>query len=455
MNNYLVHTPCGSVQGCQGKEAGVAVFKGVRYATADRWTYPKQVTAWSGIYNATQFGACSYQPRAFYNEDEVPEKAFYYNEFRRGEHYNYSEDCLFLNIWAPENAKHAPVLFYIHGGGFKGGCGHEKHFSGESYCRRGVIVVTCNYRLGPLGFCCLPQLKEEAGHTGNYGLFDQLCALEWVRDNIAAFGGDVNRITIAGQSAGAMSVQQLCVSPLTKDKFAGAMMLSGGGVSSMMGAKPAAGAYPFWQSLTQRLGKESLAELRAVAPARLFEAYNALCQESKHAMAATGPVLDGVLLTQTADKTAKAGEQRAVPYLMGSTSEDIVPPVVFKMAKGWARLQSEQNKPKSYTYFFCRQLPGDENGAWHSSDLWYMFGTLSNSWRPFTDWDKKLSDTMVDYFSNFVTTGNPNSAGLPDWLPMEKGQRKVMRFGDREIHMGGVSMGKLTHTMLTKPAVGE
>lgn len=455
MNDYLVHTRCGPVQGTAGKEAGVAVFKGIRYATAGRWEYPAPVTGWPGVYNATQFGACSYQPRAFYDEAQVPEKAFYYNEFRKGEHYAYSEDCLFLNIWAPENAQNAPVLFYIHGGGFKGGCGHEKHFSGEAYCCQGVIVVTCNYRLGPMGFCCLPQLKEEAGHTGNYGLFDQLCALDWVRANIAAFGGDAGRITIAGQSAGAMSVQQLCVSPLTEGKFAGAMMLSGGGASKMMSAKPAEEAYPFWQELARRLGGESLAALRAVEPAQLFEAYNALCKQSKNAMAANGPVLDGVLLTQTADEAAKAGKQRAVPYLMGSTSEDIFPPVIFKMAKGWARLQADQGRPKSYQYFFSRQLPGDDKGAWHSADLWYMFGTLAESWRPFTPWDYTLSKAMVNYFTNFIKTGNPNSLDLPAWPPMEKGQNQVMRFDDKEMHMGGVSMLKLTKTMLTRPAVGE
>ena len=231
IQDYRVQTPCGLIQGAEGKEEGVAVFKGIRYAKAGRWEYPGQVTHWEGVYDAGSFGACSFQPRAFYNEEEVPEKAFYYREFRKGETYTYSEDCFFLNIWAPVESRDAPVLFYIHGGGFKGGCGHEKHFSGEAYCKRGIILVTCNYRLGPLGFCCLPELETEAGHTGNYGLYDQLCALQWVYDNIAAFGGDPGRITIMGQSAGAMSVQQLCVSPLTRGLISGAVMLSGGGVS--------------------------------------------------------------------------------------------------------------------------------------------------------------------------------------------------------------------------------
>ena len=254
MKNLLIHTPCGDVQGVEGKQ-GCRAFKGIRYATAGRWEYPVPVTHWDGVYKADAFGACSYQPRAFYNEEDVPEKAFYYNEFRRGEHYDYSEDCLFLNVWAPEEARNAPVLFYIHGGGFVGGCGHEKHFDGAALCRQGVLVVTMNYRLGPLGFCCLPQLLAEAGHTGNYALYDQLCALGWVRDNIAAFGGDPARITIMGQSAGAMSVQQLCISPLTQGLVARAAMMSGGGVSSMMGsARGQEENYPFWKAMMERTG---------------------------------------------------------------------------------------------------------------------------------------------------------------------------------------------------------
>ena len=177
MKNHFVHTPCGPVQGAAGGADGVSVFRGIRYATAGRWEYPRQVTHWDGVYDAANFGACSFQPRAFYNEEDVPEKAFYYNEFRRGEHYDYSEDCLFLNIWAPDDAKNAPVLFYIHGGGFLGGCGHEKHFDGTAWCKKGVVAVTINYRLGPMGFLCLPELAARDGHTGNYAMFDQMAAL--------------------------------------------------------------------------------------------------------------------------------------------------------------------------------------------------------------------------------------------------------------------------------------
>ena len=208
--DYIVNTPCGAVLGAK-TDKGIIAYKGIRYATAGRFEYPKQVTAWEGMYDGRNYGACAYQPRAFYNEEEMPKKIFYYNEFRKGEKYEYSEDCLFLNIFTPEKIeKKLPVLIYIHGGGFTGGCGHEKHFDCPIWPKKGVIGVTLNYRLGPLGFAVLPKLQEEAGCTGNYGLYDQITAIAWVKNNIESFGGDPDNITIMGQSAGAMSVQQLC-----------------------------------------------------------------------------------------------------------------------------------------------------------------------------------------------------------------------------------------------------
>ncbi len=453
-----LQTPCGAIRGTSCQWPGVTAYKGIRYATAGRWEYPQIVTRWEGVYDAAQYGACSYQPRAFYNEEEVPEKAFYYNEFRRGETYTYSEDCLFLNIWTPESAApgdNLPVLFYIHGGGFTGGCGHEKHFDGPVWPTKGVIGITINYRLGPLGFACLPQLAEEAGHTGNYALFDQMTALQWVRDNIEAFGGDKDNITIMGQSAGAMSVQQLCLSPLTEGMMAKAVMSSGGGVSKMMSAQPAASHYPFWQEVMARAGCADLAAFRALEPAKLFEVWQAAKKEIKGGGQACAPCLDGVYLTETGSETVKAGRQRDIPYMLGSTSHDIVPPLIHKMAKNWCRLQADQGKQPSYTWFFDRQLPGDDCGAWHSSDLWYWFGTLDHCWRPFTAKDRLLSEQMVQYLTNFAKTGNPNGTGLPAWLPQAKGQSKVLRLGESATHMGGVNMAKLTHTMLTNKAVGE
>ena len=455
--NTTRNTPCGPITGCGCQWPGVAAYKGIRYATAGRWEYPTPVTRWEGTYQATAYGSACYQPRSFYDEAQVPEKAFYYNEFRRGEHYDYSEDCLFLNIWTPADAgpdAKLPVLFYIHGGGFTGGCGHEKHFDGPAWPTKGVVAVTVNYRLGPLGFLCLPELSAEAGHTGNYGLYDQLCALQWVHDNIAAFGGDPGRVTLMGQSAGAMSVQQLCLSPLTRGLAAGAVMSSGGGVGEEFAATPAPDHYAFWQAVMRRAGCADLAAFRALAPQALFAAW----QQEKAADGGrmrTAPVIDGRLIPREGMAAARRGDQLPVPYLMGSTSEDIVPPIVHRMAKGWCRLQADQGRPAAYAWFFDRRLPGDGSGAWHSSDLWYWFGTLDHCWRPMTAKDRLLSEQMVQYLTNFARTGDPNGGGLPRWEAVRKGQSRVLRLGEGETRMGGVNIAKLTHTMLTNKAVGE
>ena len=447
--DYIINTPCGALRGTAGRVPGTAAYKGIRYATAGRWEYPKQVTHWDGVYDATGYGHCSYQPRAFYNEEENLKKVFYYNEFRKGETYTYSEDCLFLNIFTPDTARPGdklPVLFYIHGGGFTGGCGHEKHFDGPVWPAKGVIGVTINYRLGPMGFVCLPELKAEAGSTGNYGLYDQMTAMQWVRDNIASFGGDPDNVTIMGQSAGAMSVQQHCMSPMTKGLFHRAVLSSGGGVSKFLASAPAEKSYDFWDACMKKAGCDSLTAFRALSPAALFDAWQATKKEVKGG--GCFPCIDGKFVVGSGAELAEKGEFRHIPYMAGSTSHDMMPPILFTMARDWCARQDH----KSYCWFFDRMLPGDKNGAWHSSDLWYWFGTLDNCWRPMTDKDRLLSDQMTTYLCNFVKTGSPNAKGLPTW---KRAGEEAIRFGEGHIRMGKPNMAKLTFTMLTNKAVGE
>ena len=444
---YIVKTPCGEVRGTAGRVAGTVAYKGIRYATAGRWEYPKQVTAWEGIYDATAYGHCSYQPRAFYDEELNEKKYFYYNEFRKGETYTYSEDCLFLNVFTPEDVKEGdnlPVLVYIHGGGFTGGCGHEKHFDGPVWPAKGIIGVTINYRLGPMGFVCLPELREEAGFTGNYGLMDQMTAIQWVKDNIAAFGGDAENITIMGQSAGAASVQMQCQSPLTDGLFQKAVMSSGCGLGGMMACKLET-SMAFWQEVMKRAGCENLAAFRALPVDKLFEIWQTAKKEIKGGNAAAFPVTDGHF--------AVAGTPaKKIPYMAGSTSHDMAPPILQSMTRKWI---SNREKP-SYTWYFDRMLPGDDCGAWHSSDLWYWFGTLPNCWRPMEQKDYDLSEQMVSYLCNFVKTGDPNKAAvLPTWIASDKGQNRVLRLGERATGMGKPSMVKMIGTMLTNKAVGE
>ena len=452
--DYIVTTPCGTVQGCPGRVEGTVAYKGIRYATAGRWQYPVQVTKWEGIYDATRYGNCSYQPRAFYNEEEKLKKIFYYNEFRKGETYTYSEDCLFLNIFTPDSAREGdklPVLVYIHGGGFTGGCGHEKHFEGPVWPAKGMIGVTLNYRLGPMGFVCLPELKQEAGITGNYGLYDQQTAIRWVKDNIASFGGDPENITIMGQSAGAMSVQQHCLSPISRELFQKAIMSSGGGVSKLMSAQSPETKYDFWRAVMTRAGCADLAAFRELEPEKLFAAWDACKGEVKGGSMAVSPCIDGQLVVGTGSDILAAGGHMQIPYMAGSTSEDVMPPIIYSMAKDWCAAQKEN----SYAWFFDRRLPGDDNGAWHSSDLWYWFGTLDNCWRPMENKDYDLSNQMTDYLANFCKYGDPNGAGLTAWLPVNKRQSKVLRLGEGATRMGKADLLKLTKTMLTNKSVGE
>ena len=452
---YVVNTPCGPVQGIPADQPGIVAYKGIRYATAKRWGYPELVTSWEGTYVADHYGHCSYQPRAFYDEETNQKKYFYYNEFRKGASYTYDEDCLFLNIWTPEGAKpedKLPVLIYIHGGGYTGGCGHEKHFDGPQWSKNGVIAVTVNYRLGPMGFVCLPELKEEAGHTGNYGLYDQMAAMQWVQANIAAFGGDPGCVTIMGQSAGAMSVQNHCVSPLTDGLFHRAVMSSGGGVSKLMGGMAKAeDRYAFWQTAMEKAGCQTLEQFRALEPEKLFQAWQDAKKETKSMGMVAAPVIDGVLLPESALEAVTNGRQKQIPYIMGSTSEDMAPPMLYAMAKDWCL---RQNQP-SYCYYFDRQLPGDNHGAWHSSDLWYWFGTLRNGWRPFEAKDHDLSWQMGKYLCNFAKTGNPNGPGLEEWTRATKTSPLPIRFGEGDTRMEKPSTLKQILTMLTNKAVGE
>ena len=450
--DYIVNTPCGAVRGAAGKNAGTAAYKGIRYATAGRWEYPKQVTAWEGIYDATAYGVCSYQPRAFYDEETSQNKAFYYREFRKGETYTYDEDCLFLNIFTPDNAKEGdklPVLIYIHGGGFTGGCAHEKHFDEPIWPTKGVIGVTLNYRLGPMGFVCLPELKEEAGFTGNYGLFDQQTAIRWVKDNISAFGGDPENMTIMGQSAGAMSVQQHSLSPMSQGLFQRAVMSSGGGVNKVLSAAPAEKHYAFWQKAMELAGCDNLEQFRAISPEKLFEAWELTKKELRSP--GSFPCMDGRLVVGTGAELLKAGKQLHIDYMAGSTSEDMMPPILFSMSRKWCQAQQ---KP-AYTWYFDRQLPGDDCGAWHSADLWYWFGTLENCWRPMEQKDYELSRQMVDYLMSFVCTGNPNGAGRPEWVGSAVNQKKVLVLGEKKTHMAKPNTLKMICTMLTNKATGE
>ncbi|MBR5516376.1 MAG: carboxylesterase family protein [Firmicutes bacterium] len=423
---YIIDTPCGKVRGTKGSRSGTIEFKGIRYATAGRWEYPTPVTSWEGVYDATSFGHCAYQPRAFYGAGNTPSDLFYFKEFHEGQEYTYSEDCLFLNIFAPDDITtedNLPVLVFIHGGWFVSGCSNEMHFDAPSWPEKDVIGVTINYRLGPLGFACMPELKEEAGKTGNYGLYDQIAALSWIKNNISAFGGDPDNITIMGQSAGAMSVEWHCLNTETDGLFNKAIMISGGGLIEEDSALPPESHYVFWKQCMKNAGCCSLEEFRKVSAKELFTAW----QETQVQLGIEMEFSSFYSLFVVKDEDANSSPpaSKNMNYMIGSTAVDLTPLNLLARAIKWCGSASKS----SYAWLFDRSLPGDNYGPWHSSDLWYWFGTLGKCWRPMTEKDHLLSEQMTSFLCNFVKTGNPNGDNLPVWTPAGDA---VMCLGDRD-----------------------
>lgn len=422
MDYIELETPCGAVKGI--KREKYSEFRGIRYATAERFEYPKQINYWNGVYDATEFGACAYQQRAF--DDDAVVNAFYHNEFRKGLSFTYSEDCLFLNIYAPENAENCPVLIYIHGGSFTGGSADEGHISGAKFAENGIIMVSINYRLGPFGFCSHPDLTDENGICGNFGLYDQTAAIQWVRDNISAFGGNPEKITLMGQSAGAMSVDIHLSNPMVKDCISGAVMLSGSGLQRFM-CKPLMPekTASFWNEIIENAGASDMSDLKSIEPKTLYYAWLDACKKSPLTMPYTLPVYDGKILKKGEFSIETIPDK---PYIIGSTCTDMVPIVLQALNKKWGRFAEKHNKNYCYIYNFTRRLPGDDKGAWHSSDLLYAFSTLDFNWRPFEDIDYEISNQLSGAICAFVKTGNPNCDAVPLW---QAGYENPMHFCEK------------------------
>ncbi|MCH5191561.1 MAG: carboxylesterase family protein [Oscillospiraceae bacterium] len=419
MNYVERKTDCGVIRGLETESC--LEFRGIRYARAERFRYPEPVTGWEGVYDATEFRECAYQHRAF--DDDAKVNAFYHKEFRKGLTFTYGEDCLFLNIWAPKTTENCPVIIYIHGGSFTGGSGNEGHIRGTHFAENGVILVTFNYRLGPFGFCSHPDVKSENGACGNFGLFDQTAAIRWVKDNISAFGGDPDRITLMGQSAGAMSVDIHLSNSLCKDCFSGAVMMSGAGMQRFA-AKPLTPekTVPFWDVIMANAKVSTMEELRHVDAKVLYYAWLDACKTVKSSMRYTFPVYDGVLLRQSEFKAKSIPD---IPYVIGMTSKDMIPAALQVIIKKWAKTALKNNTNKCYLYNFTRALPGDTKGAWHSSDLLYAFDTLDFSWRPFEKIDHTISKQLLNALCAFAQNGDPNCEYIPQWNADIK---KPMRF---------------------------
>ena len=447
----MVQTQSGLVSGVAGIDAAITVFKGIPYAEPPvgnlRWTAPRPPRSWQGVRQADHFSdACT---QIFPKLDSAK-----------------TEDCLYLNIWTPASSAAAalPVIVWIHGGGFRVGSGREPLFDGEDLAKRGLLVVTLNYRLGIFGFFVHPELTKESTRaaSGNYGLLDQLAALQWIQRNIAAFGGDPNKVTIFGQSAGALSVNCLVASPLAKGLFRAAISDSGGvgagfGRTDMpsLEEREKAGV-----KLAESVGARSLAELQALPAQKLLQIGTII-----------GPNVDGWLLPESVDSLLKSGRENKVPMLSGSNSDE----GQHMIRSAWpardyvehARLAYDEDAKEflvlypsdsddsakasqqrqfadqvalgeraladdvvrgganAFLYYFSYLDTGDYNsepstlglklGADHGAELPYVFGLL-NRWKSAVpESDLKLQNVVMSYWTNFVKTLNPNGRALPVW----------------------------------------
>lgn len=405
-------------------------YLGVPYAKPPvgelRWKAPQPLDPSDSVYDAVKFAGRAMQPEGssppwdkdFYDDPNY-EPAF-------------TEDCLYMNIWAPKNAENCPVALWIHGGAFMGGNASSKTFDGAEYCRRGVILVSIQYRLGVFGFLAHPWLTAEAGTSGNYGALDQIAALKWVHENIGAFGGDPENITVFGQSAGAMSTQTLISSPLTGSLIKRAILQSGGSYGEGLHRDITLEEQESYGKLfSDILGASDLAEMRAKSAEEIFAATGPFMQKAMPM--AKGlflvPTIDGHLLTKGYYELMDSGEIKDIPYMIGSTKNDILTgpetrgmddSPLHRGSVAFSHKLEELGRDPAYVYYFSRDLPGDEQGAWHSSELWYMFGTMHRCWRPWEARDYVLCANILDYWTNFMKSSDPNAGELPIWKPCSK-----------------------------------
>lgn len=452
-------------------ENGVTVYKGVPYAAPPvgdlRWRGPRPPASWKGVRKADEFAA---NPMQVMFPKYGPWTSAYMPKGK------VSENCLYLNIWTAAKGprERRPVLVYIPGGAFTGGSGDVPVYNGENLAKKGLVVVTINYRVGVFGFLALPALTKESKHhsSGNYGLLDQLAALKWVHKNISAFGGNPNRVTIMGQSAGALSVMYLTASPLAKGLFIRAIAESPTDFRTGLQEKLET-AEEYGERFEKAMSVSSLAELRAMPAVELLDSTN----NRYHFL----PVVDGWFLPEKVDDIFKAGRQNDVATIAGWVANEwsfmgnygTIPAKEFqeqvrrqtgaladdilklypastnaeaaasqkKLQRDismvamyiWAKERERTGKANLYMYLFRHPQPGatqQRYETFHSSELPYVFDNLDESKRPWTAVDRKIEKEMSAYWVNFIATGDPNGKGLPRWPSFSETDGETMELGD-------------------------
>lgn len=478
----------GDVRGVYNADGSVEVFAGIPYAKPPvgelRWREPQPPERWDGVLECDRFAPKSMQNAGNTLVDSLSHIAVY-NDYRISASDNYiearSEDSLYLNVWKPAGeVKNAPVLVYIHGGSLTGGESSYYAYNGEAYARRGIVFVTLDYRVGIFGYLALDALAAESenGTTGNYGLLDQIQALRWVKENAAFFGGDPGNITIAGESAGASSVNAICVSPLAKGLFRRAIAASSGITAKVPyhTFRSREDALNTGAEIMKKLGCSSPDELRKLPADELLKYHdlnNAMTvdgyaiTEQPYLTYERGANNEEALLhgfnTHEADVFVATSKVTADDYveklrpILGEFAEEaaaLFPPAEREKAytyvidaggnaKGsfnrlysaawftyshycWSRLLSANNRPV-YEYWFNKD--NGSLGSIHSGELPYVYGNLPNDPKNYDESDHALSALMMDYFINFIRTGDPNGENLPVWNDFSADNTSVYEFG--------------------------
>lgn len=477
----VVPTDKGDIKGVHNSESGIYVYKGIPFAKAPvgdlRWKPPQPVDEWDGTFDATEFGAICMQskpvPFSMWTQEFIAPAG------------NMSEDCLNLNIWTKEGSvdSNRPVMVFIHGGGFTSGSGSVPIYNGENMAEKGVIFVTINYRVGILGFLAHPELTEESlnNASGNYGLMDQIAALEWVKNNISNFGGDPNQVTIAGQSAGSYSVNYLVASSLAKGLFQGAIAESGAAFL------PADQRDNSLSSAEQRgLAVESSLGVSGISELRELSADSILTAEGQFG----SPTIDGYVVPDQIYTLFEEGSYNDVPLLTGWNEDEGFlfgsPPIAEQFRQDiqdqfgkyaddvlqllsaetdsatrqsqkdlsklnafalqnwkWTQMQNQTGNAPVYLYHFTRDAPytseQEDYGAFHTGEVPYAYNTLHTSDRPWTQTDRDLAEAMSSYWVSFAKNGDPNVEGLPQWPATSPGEYRAMFLGD-SLHVEEVPM---------------
>ncbi|MGA3134575.1 MAG: carboxylesterase family protein [Terracidiphilus sp.] len=459
-DSLTVKTAQGKVRGKTINDGKVKAFLGLPYAAPPvgdlRWKAPEPPAKWKGERDATKFGAHCAQGHVF--DDMI---------FQDSAN---SEDCLFLNVYAPAGSKaksKLPVMFWIHGGGYSGGASSEPRHNGDFLPTKGVVLVTINYRLGVFGFLASADLaKEGNGSAGNYGMMDMVAALQWVKANIKKFGGDPENVTIFGESAGSLAVSTLMASPAARGLFQKGIGESGAAFSETLPTDTLEAREKQDAEWVASLGVTTLAELRALPTDKVLDA-------AKNKKGGFWPVVDGKFLTEPVPDTYAAGKQAHVPLLAGWNRDEgsffAMRPVTAEQFKGmigglykeraaefltlypadtdaqalrsaidygsdnfiafgtWKWIEAHRKTGESPVYRYHLELAAPPSKyhpgsfAFHSDDIEYVFGTLDTRpgavWRPE---DRKLSEQMMSYWTNFAKTGDPNGPGLPEWPKYDK-----------------------------------